>query len=185
MNAFVPPFFGLTALALVARPLHAAEVISSAPQSLARTHVAQILLSAAAVAEPDRLAEPCRAKLRFVDDNGATIIGGDGREIAARLSVAPGQTRALLLPAGAAFASGTQKTRAIFRAELEFEEPVSAEGIDPCEGALASVEAYDARSGEGLRLQMVMDRKMKFLTVLSNLAKKTQDTVQSILDNLK
>lgn len=38
---------------------------------------------------------------------------------------------------------------------------------------------------ESLRLQMLMDRKSKMMSTLSNLLKKIHDTQQSIIQNLK
>lgn len=159
--------------------------ISSAPESLTRSHAAQLNVSALD-GPVDKLTEPCEAELRFVDENGRTFSGSNGQPVAASVSLWPGQARSLTLPAGVAFLDGTQNSRAIFRARITLAEPADdASFIDPCEGLLAAVETYDTRSGESLKLQMVMDRKSRMLTVLSNIMKKIQGTTQTILDNLK
>lgn len=183
------PMIAAVVLALGAIPLgnsaSAAEDISSAAQSLTRTHAAQFNVSAQD-GPVDRTAEPCKADLRFVDENGRTFMGTNGQLVAASVSLWPGQTRSLALPAGVAFLDGTQKSRAIFRARLQLADPPpDSSGIDPCEGILAAVEVFDSRSGESLQLQLVMDRKTKAITALSNVLKNIQATVQSILDNLK
>lgn len=171
-------------IVLFSGPALAAEDISSAPQSLTRTHAAQFNVTAED-GPVDSLAEPCKADLRFVDENGRTFMGANGQLVATRVSLLPGQTRSLALPAGVAFLDGTQKSRAIFRARLKLANPpVDSTRIDPCEGILAAVEVFDSRSGESLQLQLVMDRKHKAITTISNILKNIHGTVQSILDNL-
>lgn len=81
------------------------DIISGAPGSRTRLHAAQLNVSAQD-GPVDKLTEPCKAELRFVDENDRTFVGTNGQRVAASISQWPGQARSRTLRAGVAFLDG-------------------------------------------------------------------------------
>jgi hypothetical protein len=128
----------------LAAPANAAER-SMAALHLARGQAAQLNVSLGDPPEPV-MPQACEATLGFVDGRGAPIADRTGAPIMRRVSLLPGETDSLRLPA-AAILSAPDQLRALFRATVTLVDPPDPLAPNPCAAAAVSVEVFDAATG--------------------------------------
>jgi hypothetical protein len=142
------------ATGLGADPSAAERELRVAALSLTRGQTAQIHLSVPALrgVAPETLRGACEAELRFVDREGAEFVDRHGAPITLEVSVLPGQTRSLSLPASIVFSDGAplRRARELFRGEAHLASPPDPTLGDPCVGAQLVAEIYDDVTGRTL-----------------------------------
>jgi hypothetical protein len=116
--------------------------------SLARLQTAQIHLGIPPdpVVPSPGAGPACQATLEFVDAEGRPFLTRTGEPVSREVSLLPGQTRSLSLPAAVVCGDG-QGLRALFRGVVRLGTPPDPVTPDPCAGAQASVEIYDTLTG--------------------------------------
>lgn len=138
---------------LLAQASVAERGLELAALNLAHAQTAQLHLTIpppedAATSDPLR-PEACEAELSFVDLNGETYVDRDGQPVTRRVSVLPGQTWSLSLPASIALGDDLRRpgARALFRGIARLVSPPADGHADPCGCAQLSVEIHDTRTG--------------------------------------
>ncbi len=140
---------GLVLAATLAADAGAADrQLNFAPLSIARGETARFNMGGPPEPERPERIDPvaCKGTLALRDANGAPLLGRDGRPLTRELSVLPGQTASVVLPAAVVFGDGSG-LRALLSASFRMGGPPAPEMPDPCTNLSTTLEIYDSVTG--------------------------------------